>query len=404
MVAQLIVMFIHYVVYATVVKYFGIYSTNVLWGFRSLMFLASISFFASALMTYNFWSFWGHVFYTSASVWLGLVIWLFFASVILVIGDQILQLFKMSDLLYWGLRGTLALLCFAGAVGVNLYGLVHQSDIKVARYTVTLPNLPASWDGRRAVMFADTHYGNVFSGDSARNIAGLILSLKPDIVFMPGDFYDGPPMDYASPARVFKLMIRDLKEEQQNFLGAFYVTGNHEEYRERTTYLEPLKAAGFNILDNQEVRVDGVVISGVSYKDSINEDVFNKTMASSSVSMSDAPKILLKHVPDGLNTAIKYGADLMLSGHTHRGQMWPFSLIAKFIFKGYDYGQNVFVPENNSSNSNDAKSSSASIYSDGYFKKGSYMTVITTSGAGTWGPPQRIGTDTEIVEITFRKK
>ena len=387
-VAQLIVMFMHYVVYVAVVKYFGLYSSNVLWSFRAIMFVASISFITISVITYNFWSFWGHVFYTAIAVWLGLVIWLFFASIILIIGDQILQLFKMSDLLYWGLRGTLALVCFAGAVGINLYGLVHQSDIKVTKYTVELANLPNSWDGRRAVMFADTHYGNVFSGDNARTISGLIASLKPDIIFMPGDFYDGPPMDYASPARVYRLMIRDLKEEQKDFLGAFYVTGNHEEYRDRLTYVEPLKAAGFNILDNKEVKVDGVVISGVSYKDSVKETDFDKTMASSSVYMSDAPKILLKHVPDGLDTAVKYGTDLMLSGHTHRGQMWPFSIITGYIYKGFEYGQNVFTSSVN----------------DFAGKNKNSMTVITTSGAGTWGPPQRIGTDTEIVEITFKKK
>ena len=387
-VAQLIVMFMHYVVYVAVVKYFGLYSSNVLWSFRAIMFVASISFITISVITYNFCCFLEHVFYPAIAVWLGLVIWLFFASIILIIGDQILQLFKMSDLLYWGLRGTLALVCFAGAVGINLYGLVHQSDIKVTKYTVELANLPNSWDGRRAVMFADTHYGNVFSGDNARTISGLIASLKPDIIFMPGDFYDGPPMDYASPARVYRLMIRDLKEEQKDFLGAFYVTGNHEEYRDRLTYVEPLKAAGFNILDNKEVKVDGVVISGVSYKDSVKETDFDKTMASSSVYMSDAPKILLKHVPDGLDTAVKYGTDLMLSGHTHRGQMWPFSIITGYIYKGFEYGQNVFTSSVN----------------DFAGKNKNSMTVITTSGAGTWGPPQRIGTDTEIVEITFKKK
>jgi predicted MPP superfamily phosphohydrolase len=86
------------------------------------------------------------------------------------------------------------------------------------------------------------------------------------------------------------------------------------------------------------------------------------------------PSILLKHVPSHLDVARKNGITLQLSGHTHRAQMFPFNLFTYLIYRGFDYGLHAL---------------------------GS-MQVYTSSGVGTWGPPLRVGTRSEIVEILFR--
>jgi predicted MPP superfamily phosphohydrolase len=85
------------------------------------------------------------------------------------------------------------------------------------------------------------------------------------------------------------------------------------------------------------------------------------------------PSILLKHQPDLLGVAESNGVSLQLSGHTHKAQMFPLSLITKWIYHGFDYGLHRF----------------------------GNMQIYTSSGVGTWGPPLRVGTKAEIVRITF---
>lgn len=373
-VIEAVIALIHYVVYRSIVHYLGIYSHTGLWIFRVFMIVAALSFFVSSLITSKFWSAEGHVLYTISAVWLGLVIWLFFASILCVIIDPVLRHFIDSDVIYWGARATVALVCFLGAIGINLYGLINQANIKVVEYEVKIKNLPQAWEGRKAVLIADTHFGNVRGAEYAKEIAAKVRSINPDIMFVPGDFYDGPPMQFKAPADEIGLIKPPL--------GIFYSTGNHEEYGNREDYLVPIQEAGIKVLDDQTVNVQGVNIVGVAYrstsgKDSSGKSTFPFTLSKAlqTATTSQNPTILIKHVPFGVTDAEGMSIDLMVSGHSHRGQMWPFSYITRAVFNGFDYG----------------------------LKNYKNLQVITTSGIGTWGPPQRIGSSNEIVVIKFRK-
>lgn len=373
-VIEAVIALIHYVVYRSIVHYFGIYNHTGLWIFRGFMIIAAVSFCIASLITARGWSPEGHVFYTVSAVWLGLVIWLFFAAIVCVIVDPILKHFINSEVVYWGARATVALICFLGAVGLNLYGLVNQARLKVVEYDVVVKNLPNEWIGRKAVLLADTHFGNVRGAEYAKEIIAKVRAINPDIMFISGDFYDGPPMPYEAPAVA-------MGSFQPN-LGIYYVTGNHEEYGNREDYIGPIKRAGITVLDDQSVNVKGVNVVGVSYrttsgKDSQGRELFPFTLSKAlqtGVASTNAPTILLKHVPLGVAEAEGMSVDLMLSGHSHHGQMWPFNYITNAIFNGFDYGLNSYRN----------------------------LQVITTSGAGTWGPPQRIGSNNEIVVIKFK--
>ena len=85
------------------------------------------------------------------------------------------------------------------------------------------------------------------------------------------------------------------------------------------------------------------------------------------------PSILLKHSPDNLDVALANNISLMISGHTHLGQMWPYRLISDIVYKGYDYGLKNFGK----------------------------MLEYTSTGTGTWGPPMRFLADPEIVVFTL---
>ena len=119
------------------------------------------------------------------------------------------------------------------------------------------------------------------------------------------------------------------------------------------------------------VEVEGLQIAGIAYKHETMLD-FAKTLTSLNLN-KNKPSILLKHVPKQLEEAEEAGVSLQLSGHTHFGQIWPGNLITKRYWKGYAYG----------------------------LKKYKKMQIFVSSGLGTWGPPMRLFSKSEMVKITL---
>ena len=173
--------------------------------------------------------------------------------------------------------------------------------------------------------------------------------------------------------------------------GLLFSNGNHEEYRNTPQILEAMSHPVDDIVDisptsviqkilhsthtiavlnNAKVEIDGIVFAGVTYHDTETSAGLEKNLDTLHLDRSK-PTILLKHKPTLHSTLEKYPIDLVVSGHTHSGQMWPFSLVTYFVYGKYVYGQ---VIQNG-------------------------LTAITTSGVGSWGPPQRVGTRSEIVVI-----
>jgi predicted MPP superfamily phosphohydrolase len=164
------------------------------------------------------------------------------------------------------------------------------------------------------------------------------------------------------------LPFRDLHPN----LGTYFITGNHEEFRDNKVYIDAVKNIGFRVLSNEMVNIDGLQLIGVDDRDSKSADKMNIILSSLNIDKNKT-SILLKHQPSELAQAATAGISMQISGHTHRAQVYPLSLIAKLIFKGYEYG----------------------------FKMWDQMAVYTSSGVGTWGPPLRAGSDSEIVVFTL---
>lgn len=154
--------------------------------------------------------------------------------------------------------------------------------------------------------------------------------------------------------------------------GAYFVTGNHEEFSSPTEYLDAVKRFRIRVLVNEKVIVDGLQIVGVDYRDSTNPERFRSILRRAAL-QHDAASILLVHTPDRLPISAEEGVSLQLSGHTHRGQYFPFTLIVSRIYGKFAYGLNYF----------------------------GNLAVYTSCGAGTWGPPMRLGSNPEIVLIHF---
>ncbi|MDR5727747.1 MAG: metallophosphoesterase, partial [Terriglobia bacterium] len=210
----------------------------------------------------------------------------------------------------------------------------------------------------------DVHLGNINRARISRRIARMAQRLKPEIIFIPGDLFDGSkddPVQLASP-------LFELKPP----LGIYYVLGNHDEFGGGHRYVEVLRQGGMHVLDNECVTVDGLSIVGVSYHDSTYPMHLRNLLQNLRLNESPA-SILLQHVPYHLAIVEQAGVSLQLSGHTHGGQIFPFSWVTHRAFGKFTYG----------------------------LQRHGALQVYTSSGAGTWGPPMRVGTHAEVVLLTF---
>jgi predicted MPP superfamily phosphohydrolase len=318
-----------------------------------------LSFVFSALLGFRYTNPLVALFYKISATWLGFLNYFFLAVILcrlIALGYRLAAVPAPRPLI----AGSL----FSLAVLTSIYGLVNAQSIRIRRVPIHLENIPASWHGRTAVLLSDLHLGNINALAFSRRIVRLANSLHPDIVFIPGDFFDGVKTNSLRMTAPF----RDLAAP----LGIYFATGNHDEYGDLAHYLEALAHAGIRILNNERAIVDGLAILGVTYRESTH--ILNMRSTLERLHPNPAgPAILLNHVPNRLPIAEQAGISLQLSGHTHGGQCFPFTWITRRAFGKFTYGLQRFGK----------------------------LQVYTSCGVGTWGPPMRVGTRPEIVLLQF---
>jgi hypothetical protein len=291
-------------------------------------------------------------------VWLGALSFFVIASFFSWIAYAIALLAEHVE------KPVLADALFGMALLAAVAAIVNASLVRVTRLTVNLTGLPQTWRGRVAALVSDTHLGHVNNLRFMRQIVAKLNHLRPDIVLITGDMYDGTaaPLDHlAEPWKELSVPH-----------GAYFITGNHEEFTDRRKYLDAVSRSGVCVLNNEKVEIDGLQLVGVHYREANNPVSFPTILQSLAIDRSRA-SILLTHAPHHLHVGEAAGISLQLSGHTHGGQYWPFTWITRRIYRAYVHGLNRFGK----------------------------MLVFTTWGAGTWGPPLRLGTNPEIVLIQF---
>lgn len=314
----------------------------------------SISFLTATILDFKRQGFFLRWFYILSSIWIVAWFYLLMAAAIsllayLLVPETDIQIF--------------AAVVFITAFLIVLYGTVNARVIRTVKLTLSLPNLPAYWKKRTAIMVSDLHLGHVLRQKSAEKIAAAVNKLKPDIVFIPGDVFDGVRTD-------FKILVRPLKNLAAP-LGGYFCSGNHELYAGMAECEQALNDAGIKVIDEKTLDINGLQIAGIGYEHDKMPDLSNRLK---NLQLDpNRPSILLKHVPMQLEEAAAASVSLQLSGHSHQGQVWPASLITKKVWRGFDYG----------------------------LKHYGNMQIYTSSGVGTWGPPVRVLTQAEIVQITF---
>jgi len=302
----------------------------------------------------------------------------------------LLALVAASDLLLW-LAGGAALaerasdpsvapnsapgraLATMGLAG--LLGLVAlRSGLRapaLRRVEVTLTRWPRALDGYRIVQISDVHIGPILGRRFAADLVARIEALGPDLIAVTGDLVDGPVAKLTDEVAPFGgLRARD---------GVWFVTGNHDHYSGAEAWVERLRALGLRVLRNEHVtlgegegRFD---LAGVEdhHARLVSEGWAEDLPAALDGRDASRPVVLLAHDPSTFKQASRLGVDLQLSGHTHGGQIWPFSLLVRLA-----------VP-----------------FLAGLYERGDSKLYVSR-GTGFWGPPMRLLAPAEITEIVLR--
>lgn len=353
----------HWFLYFTWIRFWWPMTPAAAFNLRVALIVLSLVFIICALLGFRYTNWVVALFYQIAAVWLGLVNFFLVAACVAWVLDLVLGV----ALPFAGHQHALpwiAIVLFAAVIVVGIYGIVNARWIRIRRRSIRLERLPDSWRGRTALIISDLHLGNINGIRFARRIASLARGLNPDVIFIPGDLFDGTRAD---PGRIAAPLFALTPP-----FGIFFVSGNHEELGGSTHYAEALKPEGFTVLDNEMAEVDGLRVIGVSYSGSINPVRLRHFLLDLHLEQGPA-SILLQHVPNRLPIAEQAGVSLQICGHTHGGQVFPFSWIVHRAFGKFTYGLQHF---------------------------GS-LQVLTSSGVGTWGPPMRVGTHPEVVSLTF---
>lgn len=254
-----------------------------------------------------------------------------------------------------------ALALAAGFVALAVWSGARTPGLKSVE--VSIKGLPKALDGFTIVQISDLHLGRMIKLERFKKIAATINSVRPDLVVITGDFSERrEPVPEGTCAVIKGIYSR---------YGKAAVLGNHDMFIEGSVAAGFFESCGVKMLRGSAYEpVPGLLVAGVDDLRRGDKGAAKKLAAGLDRSK---PLVFLSHQPQGFDEITAVGSGLVLSGHTHKGQIFPFGPLEKRMFK-YFYG----------------------LYKAGDFS------VYVTSGAGAWGPPLRLFADAELPLLVLR--
>ncbi len=257
--------------------------------------------------------------------------------------------------------------------GTFIVGSLQALSPKIYRVSVPIDNLPAEFVGFKIAQISDLHIGEMIGRSYVDSVIEKTNALEADVIALTGDIIDGNPVQTAPVAQELAKL--------RSASGTFYVTGNHEYYWGVHNSLQQIHRAGIKILMNENVRIKRgageIAIAGVP-DISVNGGGTAGQRSDPAASVADVPagvtKVLLAHQPVSYRESVKAGIDLQLSGHTHGGQFFPWSLVVR-LFQHYNKG----------------------------LIRHESLWIYVNRGTATWGPRLRFGIPPEITLLTLQK-
>ncbi len=250
------------------------------------------------------------------------------------------------------------------------YGYYEAKNIRIEKITIATSRMSHTVNRLRIVQISDVHLGLIVREDRLRKIINIVEELKPDILVSTGDLVDGQIHELDG--------LSDLFNEINPVYGKFAITGNHEFYAGLDQAIAFTEKAGFTLLRGKAVNINGIInIAGV---DDRTAERYGRYADSDEATLlrgldQDVFTLLLKHRPR-VNEGSADMFDLQLSGHTHKGQIFPFSLVTAIYFP----------------------------MDSGFINLQAGSALYVSRGTGTWGPPIRFLSPPEISVIDIVPK
>lgn len=303
--------------------------------------------------------------YFFLSLPIGIIFLLFCTVIVYDISRVLLFRLPMSQKRRQFFKRSLDISSLLVATSLSAKAIDNARHIELEKVDVKIDGLKKSY---KIVQISDLHIGGLIDKDFVHDMVRQINSTKSDLVVITGDMID-VKIEYAQEA------MQELKKIESTY-GTYYVVGNHEYFHGIEEIINSVKSIGIRVLENENVYIgedaEGFNLAGVydifgyrkmSYMPDITDALRGK---------KDAPTILLAHQPKYIEE-VTDGVDLMLSGHTHGGQLLPFQLLVKLVQP----------------------------YISGLHQHTNELQIYVNKGTGFWGPPMRLGASAEITEITI---
>jgi predicted MPP superfamily phosphohydrolase len=258
-----------------------------------------------------------------------------------------------------------------GGTGALAFGSA-RGPAEITEVPVRLARLPRALSGLTIAQITDLHVGPTIGEREVRRVVEQVNALRPDLVAVTGDLVDGSVRDLGrAVAQLGRLEARH---------GVFFVTGNHEYYSGVGSWVAELGRLGIRVLRNERVVIGD---AGASL-DLAGVDDWGARRYGAGADLGraldgrdpDRALVLLAHQPRGVEEAVRAGVELQLSGHTHGGQIFPFSLLVGAV---YPYVRGLYAHEEGDRSGH----------------------VYVSRGTGYWGPPLRLGSPPEIAKIVL---
>ena len=257
----------------------------------------------------------------------------------------------------------------AGAAGVaSLRSATGPAEVE--EVPVRLARLPAALSGFTIAQVSDLHVGPTIREREVRRVIEQVNAMRADAVVITGDLMDGSVRELGA-------IVGELRRLEARH-GVFFVTGNHEYYSGVAEWMPFLSGLGIQVLRNQRVALGDGAPGGASF-DLAGVDDWSARMDLPAALAGRDPErslVLLAHQPREVDAAIRQGVELQLSGHTHGGQIFPFSMAVGAV---YPYVKGLYRDVG----------------------PGGAGQIYVSRGTGYWGPPMRLGSPPELTRLVL---
>ncbi len=315
----------------------------------------------------------GHVISYIGSFWLA-ILWYLFLFVVAIdlvrVGNHWFQFIPQSWIENIFTGRYLFIGVSAATLILVLIGHLHAINPKIIYEDIDIDKKSNDDKDLKVALVTDIHMGNIIGNNRVKQLVNKLNDEKPDLVLFGGDLVDHNPLP------VIKKNMGENFMQLNPPLGKYAITGNHEYIGKPDISIDYLSQFGIQYIRDSIVNVaDKLWLIGREDKGKFRFTGEKRANLSDLLNGEDKsrPIILMDHQPVELDSVKQAGVDLMVSGHTHKGQFWPFGWLTKKIYE-LDFG---------------------------LLKKGNTYFYVS-SGFGTWGPPVRIGSRSEIVVFNLK--